>query len=154
MNKNTQSYYIPALAGFCGKLEPYALPFLRFSIGFIFFLHGLEKFQGFLAAGNLDEFAGYVASKGFVSGLFWGWLVVLTELVGGLMLAFGLFTRFAALFLTGQMIIIVIWFKGHEAFFGHKGGFEYELVYAIIALLFLIRGGGNLALDNKLEKTF
>lgn len=149
-----QNLFIPALGGLYEKVGPFALPFLRITIGIIFFLHGFEKFQGFLADGNLDRFAGYVASKGFEPGLIWGWLAVLAELVGGLMLALGLFTRFAAILLTAMMVIIVIWFKGHGAFLGHNGGFEYELVYALLAFVFLIRGGGNLALDSKLKKTF
>lgn len=149
-----QNLIIPVFGTLASKLEPFALPFLRIFIGVIFFLHGLEKFQGFLATGNLDGFAGYVASKGFGPGLFWGWLAVLSEMAGGLLLAIGLFTRLAALFLTGMMVIIVIWFKSHEVFLGHNGGFEYELVYALLAFVFLIRGGGNLALDSKLKKTF
>ncbi|MEE8295339.1 MAG: DoxX family protein, partial [Sphingomonadales bacterium] len=132
-----QNLFIPALGGLYEKLEPFALPLLRIIIGVIFFLHGFDKFQGFLADGNLDRFAGYVASEGFEPGYFWGWLTLLTEMVGGLMLALGLFTRLAAAFLTGMMIIIIIWFKSHEAFLGHKGGFEYEFVYALLAFTFL-----------------
>lgn len=149
-----QNLFIPALGGLYEKFGPFALPFLRITIGLIFFLHGFEKFQGFLDAGNLDGFAGYVASKGFEPGYLWGWLTLLSEMVGGLLLAFGLFTRLAAAFLTGMMVIIIIWFKGHEAFLGHNGGFEYELVYAVLVFTFLIRGGGKLALDNNLKKTF
>ncbi len=80
-----------------------------------------------------------------------GAVVALTELVGGLMLIFGFFTRFAALAMAIFMINAV-WFTSAKGFFWTAGGLEFSLLLLVVALVFMIRGGGEYSIDRKLSK--
>ena len=80
-------------------------------------------------------------------------MVILTELVGGICLVLGLFTRVAALFVLIFMINAVVYTSG-KGFFWTAGGAEYSILIGIVALVFLIRGGGKCSLDSKMGREF
>ena len=88
---------------------------------------------------------------GYTPGMFWGTLVGCTELVGGILLVLGLFTRFAAAAVLIFMIVAVK-FTSAKGFFWSAGGYEYPLLIGICALFFLIRGGGPLSLDRTIGR--
>jgi putative oxidoreductase len=83
--------------------------------------------------------------------MFWGTLVGCTELVGGVLLVLGLFTRFAAAALLIFMIVAVK-FTSAKGFFWSAGGYEYPLLIGLCALFFLIRGGGQSSLDRMIGR--
>jgi putative oxidoreductase len=64
---------------------------LRLVAGLIMAYHGLGKFQG-----GIPNFAGAVQSLGFPAPTLLAWIVALLELVGGLLVVVGLFSRVAA----------------------------------------------------------
>ena len=79
-------------------------------------------------------------------------MVALTELVGGLMLIFGFFTRFAALAVTIFMINAV-WFTSTQGLLLDQWqGSEFSILLLVVALVFLVRGGGNLSIDREDEQ--
>jgi putative oxidoreductase len=65
----------------------------------------------------------------------------------------GLFTRVAALFIAIFMINAV-WFTSAKGFFWTSGGLEYSLLLLLVAIVFLVRGGGQCSLDNRMSKEF
>ena len=75
-------------------------------------------------------------------------VVALTELVGGLMLVFGFFTRFAALAVVIFMVNAV-WFTSAKGFFWTAGGSEFSILLLAVALVFMIRGGGEYSIDQR-----
>ncbi len=83
--------------------------------------------------------------------MFWGTLVGCTELVGGILLILGLFTRFAAAAVFIFMIVAVK-FTSAKGFFWTNGGFEFALLIGICALYFLLRGGGYWSLDRMIGR--
>ena len=87
--------YVPAFTGIYSTFEPLALPALRIVTGLILVPHGCQKLFGWFGGAGFEKFTGsstrWVGSAGILGGV-----VALTELVGGLMLAFGFLTRFAA----------------------------------------------------------
>ncbi len=89
---------------------------------------------------------------GWHPAVFWLSLVALTEFVGGLMLLFGFFTRFAA----AAVIIFMInacWATSHRGgFFWSSGGMEYSLLIGVVALVFLIKGAGRFSIDHALGR--
>ena len=96
MTEATSHHYIPALGNIYSAVDEYAEPILRIALGAILIPHGLQKLFG--AFGGMG-FAGNAAlfdRIGFTPGIFWGTLVGCTELIGGILLVLGLFTRFAA----------------------------------------------------------
>jgi len=96
MTEVTPHHYIPAFGKIYDAVSEYAEPILRIALGGILIPHGLQKLFG--AFGGMG-FAGNAAlfdRLGFTPGIFWGTLVGCTELIGGILLVLGLFTRFAA----------------------------------------------------------
>lgn len=144
-------YYIPALAPIYDKLAPFALPLLRVVIGVILIPHGCQKFFGWFGGLGFAKFVQLFETLGYKPGVVWVTLVALTELVGGFLLVIGLFTRFAALALVIFMIVAVHFTSG-KGFFWTQGGLEYSLLILAVGLVFLIRGGGDYSLDQKLGR--
>jgi len=149
----TSRLYVPAFSGLYESLEPYALPLLRIVMGLTLFPHGAQKAFGWFGGAGFAKFTQIFDTVGYKPGAFWVTVVMLTEMVGGLCLALGLFTRVAALFIVIFMINAVI-FTSAKGFFWTAGGLEYSLVIGIVALVFLIRGGGRYSLDAALGREF
>jgi putative oxidoreductase len=136
-----QRYYIPALGNLWASLQSYALPLLRAGLGVILIAHGCQKLFGMFGGMGLNP------------GMFWGTLVGCTETIGGALLVIGLFTRPAALSIVIFMIFS-IHFTSAKGFFWSAGGMEYSIVLLVVALVFMIRGGGDYSVDQKLGKEF
>ncbi|HZN30731.1 MAG TPA: DoxX family protein [Xanthobacteraceae bacterium] len=94
---------------------------------------------------------GLVAYTNFANVFRVGTLVGCTELVGGILLVLGLFTRFAAAAVLIFMIVAVK-FTSAKGFFWSAGGYEYPLLIGLCALFFLIRGGGQCSLDRMIGR--
>jgi putative oxidoreductase len=142
---------IPALSGIYSGLEPYALPLLRFVMGLILVPHGCQKLFGWFGGAGFAKFTQIFDSIGYHPGAFWVAVVALTEIVGGLFLAFGFLTRFAAAAIFIFMINAV-WQTSAKGFFWAQGGLEYSLLIGMVALVFLIRGGGRCSIDRMLGR--
>jgi putative oxidoreductase len=94
---------------------------VRVIVGLMYACHGGQKLFGFPGGGH------GVGGLAFVAGII--------ELVAGLLIAFGLFTRIAAFFASGEMAV---------AYFKFYVGF----VPTLEAKFFPIMNGGELALIN------
>jgi putative oxidoreductase len=142
---------------FAGKQDWAPLP-LRLSLGIVFFAHGAQKvfvwFGGYGWSGTMKYFTHTLHIPAPVAVL-----VFLTELLGGIALFFGVITRWAALFIAGEMAIAALLFHVRNGFFlnwsnapniGH--GFEYNLALVGAALALVIAGGGRLSVDGLLKK--
>ena len=106
-------------------------------------LHGITKLP------VKPELVEHVARQGFPAPTVSAWMAALGEVVGGLLLAFGLFTRPAALWIMAVM--------GGAAFVVHGRSFsgeaplrdaELALLYLAAALCFLLTGSGRTGLDR------
>jgi putative oxidoreductase len=154
--------YIPALAKLYGPLAPCGLTFIRIVIGLFIARHGYPKlFEG----GTAGLAAGMMPKLGLEPALVWAYVVGLTEFVGGLMLAVGFLTRFAAAALVIEFAVIVFVIKWANGFFGFApkaiqpgfagmipGGFEFELSWGLICLAFLFAGGGRFSVDRAIGR--
>ena len=92
-------------------LAPFADALLRIAVGLALVPHGLRNTFGFFAntgaqALNLTVLAKYLDDSGYRPGKFWAPAISITQLVGGPLLALGLFTRPVAavvlVFLAGR----------------------------------------------------
>jgi putative oxidoreductase len=125
--------------------QPRALAALRIVVGFLYLQHGTAKlfhvphvsmFDG-LQVLSLDGFAGVL------------------EIVGGLLLLLGLFTRLTAFILSGEMA--VAYFIGHAP----QGHFftpvlnqgEEAVLYCFIFLFLSVAGGGAWSTDAARART-
>src|SRR5436309_9824160 len=97
---------------------------LRIVIGGTIMLHGAQKVFGAFGGPGLTGTHTMVQSLGLRPARPLAMLLAFTELLGGLLLGFGLLTPFAAAAVTGVMLSatrIVHWRHG---FFATAGGFE------------------------------
>ena len=92
---------------------------LRVATGLLFMLHGLQKLFGLFGNAAVP-----LSSKLGVAGVL--------ELVGGLLLAFGLFTRPVALVLAGEMAIAYLTAHLPRGIVPLQNGGEVALLYALI----------------------
>jgi putative oxidoreductase len=112
-------------------------------------LHGRGKLAaaaGYLFAGHDWEFVKTVSSLGFpLPGLF-AVLAALSEGLGGLLLALGLFTRFASAAIVFTLLVAVT--------FHVRGGQSPELAVAYVlgSLTVLLAGPGEYSLDGLLAR--
>ena len=51
-------------------------------------------------------------------------------------------------------MIFSIHFTSAKGFFWTAGGMEYSILILLVALVFMIRGGGEYSVDSKLGKEF
>ncbi len=125
-----------------------ALFFGRSFIGVCFVIHGLGKL-GIVGTGNLEGFADWLASLGVPMAGLQARMAMVSEIVGGTLLAAGLFTRPACLLLIGTMLV--------AGRLGHKDagylitndppGAEYTINLAAICGVITLLGPGRASLD-------
>jgi hypothetical protein len=72
----------------------------------------------------------------------------LLELVGGLLLALGLFTRSVAFVLAGDMAVAYFMAHSPRGFFPLLNGGALAIVYCFLFLYFWLAGGGEWSLDR------
>jgi putative oxidoreductase len=84
------------------------------------------------------------------------WIGGVLELVGGVLVALGLFTRVTAFILSGQMAVAYIQFHWKLRFGGgmflpaiNQG--ELAIVYSFVYLYFAFAGGGRASLDRRIR---
>lgn len=150
---SSNTLYIPALGGLYDLLSPLGYPLIRLFTGLILMPHGAQKLFGWFG-GDIAMTAGFFEKMGLVPALPLAYLVGLTEFFGGLFLAIGFLTRPAAVGIFILMMIAA--FKVHlgNGFFWNAGGYEYPLLWGMIALGIAFKGAGGMSVDRKIGKEF
>jgi putative oxidoreductase len=143
--------YVPALGSIYSAVGEYAEPILRIALGGVLIPHGLQKLFGMFGGMGFARNAELFDKLGYTPGVFWGTLVGCTELIGGILLIVGLFTRFAAAAVVIFMLT-AIHFTSAKGFFWGAGGMEYPILIGVCALFFLIRGGGRCSVDHMIGR--
>lgn len=127
---------------------------LRLVLGLTFAGHGAQKAFGWWNGPGIAGWRGAITRMGFQPVELFLALSIGAELVGGLLLALGLFTPLAAAILIGQLVVIIS--KAHlpKGFWNTNGGYEYALALAagVIAVTFI--GAGSISLDQALGFAF
>jgi putative oxidoreductase len=146
-----QNLIVPSLAPVYAALSPLAEPLVRVTAGLLLVPHGAQKLFGLFGGGGIAGTAQFLDSAGYAPGLLWALLIGLTELGGGLLLALGLLTRPAAAAVAAFLAVAVVHHLP-KGFFWPEGGFEYPLLWCVVALAFAVRGGGRYSLDAALGR--
>jgi putative oxidoreductase len=137
---------IPAIAPITNALSPLAEPLIRITAGLLLVPHGAQKLFGWFGGYGIEATGQFFSSKlGLPASL--ALVAGLVEFFGGLMLALGLATRVVAAFVVGLMAVAVLQVHLANGFFWTSGGFEYPLFWGVVALAFVLRGGGRYSLD-------
>jgi putative oxidoreductase len=146
---------IPALGPLYANLARWSYPLIRAATGLILMPHGAQKLFGWFGGRGLEATgSGLAQNLGLEPGLFWAALVAGTEFFGGLFVALGLLTRPAALGVTIIMAVSVFAVHLPNGFFWGQGGYEYPLLWGLVALAIAFRGGGEMSLDRAIGREF
>lgn len=115
---------------------------LRFMSGWMFAFHGAQKLFGVLAPAQMPPLT--VGSQMWFGGVI--------EFFGGLMIAVGFQTRWAAFLCSGTMAVAYAqfhWkFQFNSAFFPAVNQGEMAVLYCFIFLLIACQGGGKFAVGK------
>ena len=142
---------LPALAPVTAALSPYGEPLTRIATGLLLVPHGAQKLFGLFGGYGIEATGQFFATKlGLPPAL--ALAAGFIEFFGGLLLAAGLATRAVAALVVGMMAVAVIQVHLTNGFFWTDGGFEYPLFWGILALSFVIRGGGKYSLDRRIGR--
>lgn len=123
------------MAPFMKPFEGQTYALMRIVTGLLFLWHGSQKLVGFPEPVPAQA----PASVLYVAGPI--------ELVGGILVAIGLFTRWAAFVCSGLMAAAYWMAHGTRALFPLQNGGELAALYCFVFLFIAARGGGLWSAD-------
>lgn len=125
--------------GFLAKWQPQLLSVLRIMSGLLFLEHGTAKLLHFPHVAMFDSLQ-LVSLLG---------LAGIIELVGGALVTIGLFTRYAAFVMSGEMAIGYFLFHARMGFFPVINMGEPAILFCFIFLYIAAAGPGPWSVDRK-----
>jgi putative oxidoreductase len=125
--------------GFLGRFAPQIYALLRIVAGVLFAQHGAQKLLGLFGGQQVP-----ITSQFGMAGVI--------ELVGGLMIAAGVFSSLVAFVASGEMA--VAYFQAHapRGFFPVQNGGELAVLYCFIFLYIAARGNGTWSVQGGKRK--
>jgi putative oxidoreductase len=124
------------------RTAPYAALLLRVSLGALFLAHASLKLFVFTPAGTAQFFG----SVGLPPAL--AYVTITAEVLGGIALILGLWTRFAAILFTPILLGAIFTVHGTAGFFfdNAHGGWEFPAFWTIALVVQAMLGDGAYAL--------
>jgi len=116
---------------------------LRIVVGLVFLMHGGQKLFIFGVAGTAD----IMGKLGLPLPLICAAIVIALELLGGLAILLGFFTRLAGALLAFEMVVAIIVARWHGGFFAPYG-YEFEMTLLGACLTFAFNGSGRMSLEE------
>jgi putative oxidoreductase len=136
---------VPAMGSFYDRAADISWLIIRLTAGLMLLPHGIPKvfeqgISAFAAAG--------LSRRGIEPAMPLAVLICFNETIGGILLAAGFLTRLIAASIAIEMAVIA-WVYVPK--FGWTGpGYEYALMWGLIAFAIALRGGGPYSVDRKL----
>jgi putative oxidoreductase len=131
MNGRRLNVYAPAM-----------LSILRIMTGLLFLAHGTQKFFHF-PAGERAGSGWALDNLGAIAGII--------EVVTGLLVAVGLFTRSAAFIASGTMAVAYFYAHAPQNFWPVNNMGDAAILYCFAFLYFVFAGPGSISIDAMLE---
>jgi putative oxidoreductase len=118
--------------------RPYILSILRIVVALLFLEHGLQKYVGFPSAG--PPMTTLLYSQGLI------------EIVGGILLLIGAYTRVVSFVLAGDMA--AAYFMAHfpRSFFPTANGGDAAILFCFVFFYIFFSGGGPWSVDRAILK--
>jgi putative oxidoreductase len=131
---------------------------LRVWTGVWLVLHALRSSFGFFPGTGVpvQSIAGtaqYMDRFGWRPGLLWAWLSTINNIIGGAMLAVGIFTPYVAASCAVLLLLSACHHLRKDGWFANQNGFEHYALWCLCALYFIGRRGGVYSIDHLLSAT-
>jgi putative oxidoreductase len=120
------------------QYQPMMLSILRIVTGLIFLAHGTQKFLGF-PAGDMAGSGWAMDNLGSVAGII--------EVVTGVLIGIGLFTRMAAFVASGTMAVAYWYAHAPQNFFPVNNAGDAAILYCFVFLYLVFAGPGPFSVD-------
>ena len=119
-----------------GRFSPYIYALMRIAVGFLFFQHGLPKLFGGFGRSAPAELMSQMGLAGII------------EVVGGAMIALGLFTGPVAFIASGETAWAYFQAHAPRGFWPITNGGELAALYCFVFLYFAACGSGKFSIDS------
>ena len=129
------------------RWRDYGITILRIGVGIVFFMHGWLKISAF----GLHGTTGFFTQVGVPMPSVLAPLIIALELVGGVAVILGVFTRVFALGFMIDVLGAIYFTKVGGGFFAPKGC-ELELTLAIASAALVLTGSGAVALESLVRR--
>ncbi len=122
------------------RCEMCGLALIRLALAVVFLFHGWQKWS------NMDATVGFFGTLGLAP--FLAYLVATVELLGGLAMLLGYWTKWAGYLLAIDMFFAIILVTGKMGY----PGYQLELTLLLTALGVALLGPGVCSLESKMKK--
>ncbi|MBN6191728.1 DoxX family protein [Microbacterium sp. NPDC059771] len=117
---------------------------LRVVTGAIFTAHGAQKIFEYTIPGTIGSFAGMGVPFAEIAAP----VVAFVELIGGILLMLGLFTRPVGVVLAIDMLVALVLVHLPAGLWVGEGGYEFVAVLGAAALALALTGAGRFSIDG------
>jgi len=119
----------------------------RLVFGLSMSAHGAQKLFGWFGGYGLAGTGQFFDKLGFRPGRMFAAVASATEIVGGLLLAFGFLGPVGPALIVSVMIVAVVTVHWDNGFFAATNGIELPLLFAAVAVVLAFTGPGSYSLD-------
>lgn len=118
---------------------------VRIVLAIILLYHGILKFMA------TDQTVAFFTKAGVPAPGATVYLSGLAEVIGGVLILLGLYTRLAAIPLIVNFLAAIFFVRLPKGFEIAKGGFEWDLLLLASMVALLLAGAGGISLDARRE---
>ena len=126
-----------------------ALLFLRIVLALLIFGHAAQKLFGWFKGNGIVKHGAIFESFGLRPGNLMVLLAGVTELAGAALIATGSLTLLGGVMILATMFVAIA-FLFPKGVWGHLGGYEVALSYAVITIAIMVAGPGKYSVDAAL----
>jgi putative oxidoreductase len=120
---------------------------VRVVIGLLMAAHGAQKLFGWFGGYGLKTTGEFFVQLGFQPGSAFAAAASVTEIVSGLLIAFGFLGPIGPALMISVMIVAAITVHWEHGLFATNNGIELPLLYAVAAFGLALTGFGQYSLD-------
>ncbi len=131
------------MKAFIRVVQDFALMMTRIVMGVVMVTHGWHRWQNEGVSAEAD----ILASLGLPNPPLLIWLIIGFEVVGGILLIFGLATPVIGVGIIVLNLGIIAMLRA-DTFYVHDSGWEYNAVMVVVGLMLLAFGSGRAGLDS------